>query len=210
MLETNKKLKMEDIEKNLDGNLCRCTGYRPIVEAFKTLTTDCSEVLQKKCGDIEDCASCPIRKQNGQGCGGKMGKSQVSAGQAVKLEMTTGEQWVTAKTVQYALAEAGAVDTEFVRFVAGNTSTGIFKNEGGFKKFIDINGIPELKAVSVRENEIVFGGGVTLTQLINLLKENQDKKGFEYGQRVAEHLERVANISVRNVRFKKYGKCVAN
>ena len=27
---------VEDIIKSLDGNLCRCTGYRPIVEAFST------------------------------------------------------------------------------------------------------------------------------------------------------------------------------
>ena len=27
---------VEDIIKSVDGNLCRCTGYRPILEAFKT------------------------------------------------------------------------------------------------------------------------------------------------------------------------------
>lgn len=27
----------EHIEENMDGNLCRCTGYRPILDAAKTL-----------------------------------------------------------------------------------------------------------------------------------------------------------------------------
>lgn len=31
---------MADIEDCFDGNLCRCTGYRPIIDAFKPFTTD--------------------------------------------------------------------------------------------------------------------------------------------------------------------------
>lgn len=44
-----------------------------------------------------------------------------------------------------------------------------------------------------------LGGGVTLTELINLLKDNSKTSGLEYAERVATHLERVANVSVRNV-----------
>ena len=35
-----------DIEDLLDGNICRCTGYRPILDAFKTFGTDVSKDLQ--------------------------------------------------------------------------------------------------------------------------------------------------------------------
>ena len=29
----------EDIEECMDGNLCRCTGYRPILDAAKTVSS---------------------------------------------------------------------------------------------------------------------------------------------------------------------------
>jgi xanthine dehydrogenase iron-sulfur cluster and FAD-binding subunit A len=50
---------VEDILKAIDGNLCRCTGYRPIVEAFSTF---CSvneadpekSGLKKYCPETDD------------------------------------------------------------------------------------------------------------------------------------------------------------
>ncbi|KAG1664103.1 Xanthine dehydrogenase [Nymphon striatum] len=33
---------IDDIEKYMQGNLCRCTGYRPIWEGFKTFTQESS------------------------------------------------------------------------------------------------------------------------------------------------------------------------
>ena len=39
----------EQVEEILDGNLCRCTGYRPIFDAFRSFASD-----NKKASDIED------------------------------------------------------------------------------------------------------------------------------------------------------------
>ncbi|KAM9328515.1 xanthine dehydrogenase/oxidase-like [Pholidichthys leucotaenia] len=40
LLRNNPTPKMADVEEAFQGNLCRCTGYRPILEGYKTLTME--------------------------------------------------------------------------------------------------------------------------------------------------------------------------
>ena len=43
------QISKEDIENSLDGNICRCTGYRSVLDAFKSLSCE----GQSECVDIE-------------------------------------------------------------------------------------------------------------------------------------------------------------
>lgn len=40
LLRQNFKPKMKELEEAFQGNLCRCTGYRPIIEGYKTFTEE--------------------------------------------------------------------------------------------------------------------------------------------------------------------------
>lgn len=45
---------MEQIETNFGGNICRCTGYRPILRALKTFATDSKSEELQTVPDIEE------------------------------------------------------------------------------------------------------------------------------------------------------------
>ncbi|OAD58082.1 Xanthine dehydrogenase [Eufriesea mexicana] len=62
LLRTTPKPSMKDLEIAFQGNLCRCTGYRPIIEAYKTFTEEW-EIMQLMSKDKERSptnAECPM------------------------------------------------------------------------------------------------------------------------------------------------------
>ena len=62
-MESKPKSTMSEIEQIVDGNICRCTGYRPIFDAFKTFASDATKDLKDKVADIEDLAD-KTKKKN--------------------------------------------------------------------------------------------------------------------------------------------------
>lgn len=51
--KNGKALSKEEVEEAFDGNLCRCTGYRPILDAFRSFASEGRPVK-----DIEDLVCC--------------------------------------------------------------------------------------------------------------------------------------------------------
>lgn len=69
--------------------------------------------------------------------------------------------------------------------------------------FIDINDVVELRSHLITDDNLIFGGGVTLTESIGILMKTARMHGFGYLKNVAKHIERIGNVAVRNVIISK-------
>eukprot|EP00794_Sanderia_malayensis_P018318 gene18318-biopygen12265 len=63
LLRNNPKPSMQDIDSYLQGNLCRCTGYRPILEGFRSFTADNASIVPE---EIKE--GCCVGAINGKCC----------------------------------------------------------------------------------------------------------------------------------------------
>ncbi|CAH0625212.1 unnamed protein product [Chrysodeixis includens] len=63
LIQSNPNITMLEIEKSLGSNFCRCTGYRPILDAFKKFAKDAPRQITLP--DIEDLHIC---KMTGEEC----------------------------------------------------------------------------------------------------------------------------------------------
>lgn len=129
LLEANDgKVTMEQVENSFGGNICRCTGYRPILDAFKSLTIDAP------IEDIEDSASklcCSGRKRI------KSHYRHVSISSAsnalnneilydiLRITFRDGRVWYRVENLQQLLEILdGAIKNDPYILVSGNTAQG--------------------------------------------------------------------------------------
>ncbi|XP_050804387.1 xanthine dehydrogenase/oxidase isoform X3 [Gopherus flavomarginatus] len=64
LLRNRPQPNMEEIEENFQGNLCRCTGYRPILQGYRTFAKDWSS-----CGKGINGPGCCMTGKDGGCCG---------------------------------------------------------------------------------------------------------------------------------------------
>jgi len=187
-----------DIEDILDGNICRCTGYRPIFDAFKSLATDCPKELADKLEKE------PEELQGGFVCARKSAsaaKKSTTTGKARFVKTEDGCRWWTPKDLNdlRVILQNLPTDSKY-RLVAGNTATGVYANDGPYTNYIDVKKVPELQAVT-KSFTLTMGSNVSLSQVIDTLDSmaDEDPSNYAYGKQVVIHLKKVAHTSVRNI-----------
>ncbi|KAJ2950078.1 hypothetical protein O0L34_g11418 [Tuta absoluta] len=227
LLRNNNKIEYKDIEKTLQGNLCRCTGYRPIIEGFKTFM----EGWEPNYGKIET--------NDGRGNGCVMGKdccrNKKSAdgdnpqlfnkstfqpynptqepifppelklndrfSEAYTFYKGENTVWVRPKTLKDLLKLKKEIPES--KIVVGNTEVGV---EIKFKKqtypiLLYPSLIKEMGQYKVTDKGVVVGAATSLTDLYNFLQQEIQKETSKGKVFVAlkDMLHWFAGDQVRNV-----------
>uniref|UniRef100_A0A182R8Q6 FAD-binding PCMH-type domain-containing protein n=1 Tax=Anopheles funestus TaxID=62324 RepID=A0A182R8Q6_ANOFN len=192
-------ISMEDVENAFGGNICRCTGYRPILDAFKSLTVDADEKLLDACQDIEDLTkTCP---KTGSPCAGKCisAKDRIDPKRPVKLVFEDDKEWHRVMQVADIFAVFEQIGSKPYMLVAGNTAHGVYRRSPSLQAFIDINAVEELHTHSSDNNELVVGANVSLTEFMQILDATANKSpNFSHFKQLEQHIDLIANVPVRS------------
>uniref|UniRef100_A0A8C4EZG5 Xanthine dehydrogenase/oxidase n=1 Tax=Dicentrarchus labrax TaxID=13489 RepID=A0A8C4EZG5_DICLA len=197
LLRNNPTPKMADVEEAFQGNLCRCTGYRPILEGYKTFTvvrhkhSRCvsNVILYKPISNqhVSDCKLC-VFEQEATPLFTATDFAPFDPTQEVifppeLMSLTKGQRSgsLCFRGDRAVWLQPDSLD-EFLRLkwehpdarvVVGNTEVGIevkFKNMV-YPVILAPAFIPELNTVTHTEDGVVFGAACTLSHMGAVLKE---------------------------------------
>ncbi len=225
LLRNNQNPTEHDVEEAFDGNLCRCTGYRPILDAAQTFSTKFACGNSKANGG----SGCCMEKADGAGCC-KDGKQEED--QPIKRFTPPGfieynpdtelifppalkkqeyrplafgnkrKRWYRPTTLDQLLEIKGAFPN--AKIIGGSTETQI---EIKFKALqypvsVYVGDIPELRKYSLGDDQLEIGGNITLTDLENVCLEAIEHYGETRGQvfhAIHKQLKYFAGRQIRNV-----------
>ncbi|XP_055381707.1 uncharacterized protein LOC129612212 isoform X2 [Condylostylus longicornis] len=196
----NDNITMEMIENSFGGNICRCTGYRTILDAMKSFAKDYD--LCKNNIDIEDSYKIKnICSKTGLQCtqNGKCYKRNEM--KFIEYDRANDDaKWYLAKNYDDIFkAFDDITNNEKYMLVAGNTGHGVYRRPDDIKIFIDLNKIMDLHSSEIKENEIRLGACVNLTEAMDIFNKASKQKNFEYCSVLWKHFDIIANVPVRNM-----------
>lgn len=154
MYDRKDTLDRQEIIDGLTGNLCRCTGYDPIIKA--ALSVQREQIV-------------PLKELYPQDGVLKVLKTERSQPVEVRTEE---HQLFVPKTLQQALELKNAHPDAVV--VSGGTDVGVYWNKLGSEpgKLIALSGIPDMGGAVIEGDCLIAGGALTLSGLLDVCREH--------------------------------------
>ncbi|KAF8454566.1 Molybdopterin-binding domain of aldehyde dehydrogenase-domain-containing protein [Terfezia claveryi] len=229
LLRNNSDPTKHDVEEAFDGNLCRCTGYRPILDAAQTFSSGAG---CEKANGVNGHGGCCMQKDGKPPAECCKNKSTETVGEETPIKRFTSPGFIELRSDQELIFPPSLMKHEFkalafgnkrkrwlrpvrieqlikikealpsAKIIGGSTETQI---EIKFKAMnyavsVYVGDIPELKGYSLEEDYLEFGANITLTDLEKVAEMAIKHYGPMKSQPFAAILKQLRYFAGRQIR----------
>ncbi|CAJ1971163.1 unnamed protein product [Sphenostylis stenocarpa] len=202
------KVTVNEAEKAIAGNLCRCTGYRPIADVCKSFAANVDmedlgfNSFWRK-GDSKDfkVRRLPQYVPNKTNNRFPMFLKEIKHDVFLASGKCSWHRPISLIELQNLLKLHNSNGTR-IKIVVSNTSMGYYKNKEVYDNYIDLRGVSELSKIRKDQTGIEIGATVTISKAIEALKE-ESRSDFisDYVmmlEKITDHMSKIGSGFLRN------------
>jgi len=186
---------LKDIEDSLDGNLCRCTGYRPILDTAKTFARDFSEIYcekSKSSTTFDKCQSYVEQNSLGFDRIAFPDRLRNYVRQSIHIEGKSFD-WYRPISLDELLRLRHQFPGNESKLIFGNTT--VHLERISCRRLISLIDIKQLQNIEQTNDSLIIGAGVTFARL----KTNLNTSTNDFSRALLDQLKHFASTQIRNV-----------
>ena len=166
------------------GNICRCTGYRPIMDAMKSFAGETLPDIEDLDDWVKVCPRSTAREEE-EVCG---------------VMVTGGKTWVTPTNLPALMDYLKDIpDSVKFKLVSGNTGRAVYEDSPDLTTLIDISRVEELKTLT--SSPLKVGSAVSINEAVTHFKSilEMEPQRYQYLKTVTDNLVFLASPAIRDM-----------